>query len=225
MEEQRTGLQILAGLSPESREELAKGLTRHRFRKGQQILEKGQPVSGAYLVEHGQLRVYTLTPSGKEATLYVIDSGETCILALNSLFSDLLYPAWVEAALDAEVSVVPGRTFRTLFSNEKPIQNLVITALSTVVLRLMAELEQVHANRIDQRLASFLLNNADSKGTVRMTQQEIAGHIGTTREVIGRLMVHFSASGMIETGRGQLHLRDTLALGSLIRREENQNKV
>ena len=32
-----------------------------------------------------------------EATLYVINPHETCVLALNCIFNDLLYPAWVEA--------------------------------------------------------------------------------------------------------------------------------
>src|SRR3954454_7064622 len=46
------------------------------------ILYKGQPVSGAYFVLRGRLRVFTIAPSGTEATLYFLDPGETCVLRL-----------------------------------------------------------------------------------------------------------------------------------------------
>lgn len=47
------------------------------------LIHKGQAVAGAYLVTAGRLRVFTYTPQGKEATLYLIGAGETCVLALN----------------------------------------------------------------------------------------------------------------------------------------------
>ena len=219
MEVDQDGLDILKALSTDGQNQLSKGLTRHRFGQGESVVEKGQPVSGAYLVESGRLRVYTLTPAGKEATLYFLRPGETCILTLNSLFNDLLYPAWVQAEIDTVVGVISGDVFRALFAREKSVQSLTVNALATVVVRLMEELEQVHSHRLDQRLASFLLNNADSKGAVLKTQQELAGHIGTTREVVARLMGELSDRGIVETGRGRVRVRDVAALASVLRGE------
>lgn len=82
-------------LSEKGRRQLDQGLVTRRFPRGRTIIEKGQDVSGAYFVLEGRLRVFSLLPSGKEATLYAVRPGETCVLALNSLFNDLLYPAWV----------------------------------------------------------------------------------------------------------------------------------
>ncbi len=61
------------------------------FTRGANVLSRGDQVAGAYLVVSGRLRVYTLSAAGREATLYTIDPGETCVLALNCLFSDLRY--------------------------------------------------------------------------------------------------------------------------------------
>ncbi|MEW5727581.1 MAG: Crp/Fnr family transcriptional regulator, partial [Pseudomonadota bacterium] len=205
-------------LSPEGRATVARALARHRFAKGAGVVEKGQPVSGAYFVLDGRLRVYTLTPSGKEATLYLLRPGETCVLALNSLFNDMLYPAWVEAEEDTTVGVLPGPAYRALFERERPIQDLTVHTLSTVVLRLMAELEEVHSHRLDQRLASFLLNSCAADGVVRRTQQQIAAHIGTTREVVARLMADFAARGWVETGRGQVRVARPAPLAEIVRR-------
>jgi CRP/FNR family transcriptional regulator len=186
--------------------ERGKGLlgraTLHQFPGGKTIIERGQDVSGAYFVVDGRLRVFTLSPGGKEATLYAIAPGETCVLALNSLFNDLLYPAWVQTEAPTTVAVVPGPVYRALFESERSIQDLTVRTLSTLVFRLMAELDQVHSATLEQRLAGFLLVRASGRRVVHQTQQEIAGHIGTTREVVARLVGRMASRGWIATARG-----------------------
>src|SRR5262245_3395749 len=105
-------------LSASARRLLSQGLVLKRSKRSAAILHKGQAVSGAYLVLEGRLRVFTISPNGTEATLYFIDPGETCVLALNCLFNDLLYPAWVTAETDTSLAVVPGQVYRKLFEIE-----------------------------------------------------------------------------------------------------------
>ncbi len=204
-------------LSAPGKEMLTKGLSTHQFKGGLTIIDKGQDVSGAYFVLEGCLRVFTYAPNGKEATLYLIEPGETCILALNSLFNKLLYPAWVQTGKATTVAVVPGPLYRNLFERERSVQDLTVHALSTLVFRLMAELEQIHSTTLDQRLASFLLVHASNENTVRKTQQEIAGHIGTTREVVARLIGKMVKQGWIESGRGAVRILKAPALSKLIK--------
>jgi CRP/FNR family transcriptional regulator len=180
------------------------------------ILHKGQAISGAYFVVRGRLRVYALAPDGTEATLYFIDPGETCVFALNSLFNDLRYPAWVQAAPHTTVALIPGPAFRQLFEREPAIQDVTVRALSTLVFRLMAELEEVHAYKLNQRLANLLLVHAPADGTLRMTQQQIAAHLGTSREVVARLLGQFVAAGLVATGRGTVRIVDAAGLAALI---------
>ena len=205
-------LKFYSELSNDAKALLRARLVRRTLPRGKRVIEKGLPVSGAYFVLSGQLRVYTFGPGGKEATLYFIRPGETCVLALNSLFNDLLYPAWVEAAADTVVGIVPGAVYRTLFERERSVQDLTVRSLSTAVFRLMAELEEIHTTRLDQRLAAFLLTHASSDGVVLGTQQELAHHIGTTREVVARQLGEWVASGLVQTGRGRLRLLKTQAL-------------
>lgn len=204
-------------LSPQSRQLLLDGVQLVELKRSGEIIHKGQQVSGAYLVTRGQLRVFTYTPQGNEATLYFIRPGETCVLALNCLFNDLRYPAWVESDADTEVAVIPGPLYRRLFEHETSVQNMTVQALSTLVFRLMSELEQVHSFNLDQRLASFLLTNANDAGEVHLTQQALAGHLGTSREVIARVMQGFTAQGMVETKRGVVRILDTEALAERVK--------
>jgi CRP/FNR family transcriptional regulator, anaerobic regulatory protein len=211
----RKGLERFApfrDLSPAGKKLLAQGLITHNSSRAAAILHRGQPVSGAYLVLEGRLRVFTVAPNGTEATLYFLDPGDTCVLSLNCLFNDLLYPAWVQAETMASIAVIPGPVYRKLFETEPIVQSLTVQALSTLVYRLMAELEHVHSSTYKQRLVQFILLHAAGDGSLRMTQQQIARHLGTTREVIARLMQEFVARGYIETRRGSLTIRDLFGL-------------
>ena len=211
-----TDVQAFGGLSDASQALLAGGLRYIQCAKGRSILAKGQPVSGAYVVMSGRLRVFTLSPDGNEATLYTINPHETCVLALNCIFNDLLYPAWVEAGSAAMVAVIPGVVFRALFEAEPAIRNMTVQAFSTIVFRLMTELEEIHAYKLDRRLANFLLLHASTDGKVHMTQQEIASHLGTTREVVARALGQLVAQRRIRTSRNQIAIDDPARLAELV---------
>lgn len=211
-------------LSETSRSLLNRGLRYTHCTKTTLVLKKGQRISGAYVVVSGQLRVFTLSPDGNEATLYRINPGETCVLALNCLFNDLLYPAWVESRPDTKVALIPGTTFRILFESEPAIRNMTVHAFSIIVFRLMAELEEIHSYTLEQRLANFLLLHASTDSQVRMTQQEIASHLGTTREVIARVLGQLTAEGHIQTSRGQISINDPATLAELLRRSAARPK-
>jgi CRP/FNR family transcriptional regulator len=203
---------------------LLRGLRYAHYTKTAPVLQKGQRVSGAYVVVSGQLRVFTLSPDGNEATLYLINPGETCVLALNCIFNDLLYPAWVEAGATTKVAVIPGAEFRILFESEPAIRNMTVQAFSTIVFRLMAELEAIHSCKLEQRLTNFLLLHASADGKVRMTQQEIASHLGTTREVIARILGQLASEGHIQTSRSQIALNDPAKLAEAVRCNGTQLK-
>jgi CRP/FNR family transcriptional regulator len=211
-----------ASLGESGRALLAQGQT-HRFtRAAQTIVHKGQPVSGAYVVLEGRLRVFTISPNGVEATLYILSPGETCVLALNCVFNDLLYPAWVQAEQPSQVCVIPGAVYRRLFEIEGAVRDFTVRNLATLVYRLMSELEQVHGSHHRQRLIHFILHHASSDGVLRMTQQQVAGHIGTTREVVARLMQELVTARLVRTARGEIRISDLFGLKRSLNPVTNQ---
>lgn len=203
-------------LSEAGRKLLGAGLISRHCPSATPLLFKGQRASGAYFVLEGRLRVFSMAANGTEATLYFINPGETCVFALNSLFNDLLYPAWVQAVEESSVALIPGDMFRRLFAEEPVIRDLTVKTLSTLVFRLMAELEEVHSFKLNQRLANLILVHGSAAGELRMTQQQMAGHLGTTREVVARLIREFASAGLIETGRGRTRILNNQGLASML---------
>ncbi len=195
-------------LSSEGQKIFKSRLITKSFYPGQRILDKGDSVSGAYFVLEGQLRVYTLSQNGKEATLYNIAPGETCILALNSMFNDFLYPAWVVAEGETSVGVLPGQVYRDLFRTEPTIQDITIKALSATVFGLMSQLEQQHIQTVKQRLAGYLILRSSSDFIIQTTQQKIAHDLGSSREFIARTLSDFNEMGIIKSGRGKILILD-----------------
>ena len=203
-------------MARKSKDLLRQGLVNKSFGPGRQILHKGQRISGAYFVLEGRLRVYSLAPNGTEASLYFINPGETCVFALNSLFNDLLYPAWVQTESETTVALISGPVFRELFECELAVRDMTVRTLATLVFRLMAELELVHSYGLEHRLANMLLLRSKTSGELKMTQQQMADHLGTTREVIARLLKDFVVAGYVETRRGLTLVRNADGLSRRI---------
>ena len=204
----------LQHLSDAGRQMLRRGLRYRSFARRATVLSRADTVGGAYLVIGGRLRVYTSSPGGREATLYEINPGETCVLALNCLFNDLRYPAWVDAAPNTRIAIISGSSYRWLFDHETSVRDMTIRALSTVVFRLMLALEDVQTRPLEERLATFLVLHASTDGEVRMTQQAIGDHLGTTREVVARLLARLARLRLLTRERGRILIRKPRQLAS-----------
>lgn len=208
-------LDVFRELSATGQQMLECGMQLNHFDELKTIINKGNTVSGAYVVVRGRLRVYSISPGGNEATLYFINPGEVCILALNCIFNNLQYPAWVQSEPDTCVGMIPSLTYRTLFQNEPSIQNLTVHALSVLVFRLMEELEEIHSLNLNERLAKFILMRSEGMGQLRMTQSELAAHLGTTREVIAKLLRRMVADKAVKTLRGAIVVQQAEQLARL----------
>lgn len=207
---------VFGDLSDDGKTMLKRGLHSKSYTNKTTIVEKGQAVSGAFVVAKGKLRVFTITPDGNEATLYFIKPGEFCVFTLNCIFNNLLYPAWVQTESETLIGVIPSELYRSLFQREAVIQDITVRAFSTIVLRLMTELELIHSYKLEERLANFLLLSASSDRALLMTQSEIAAHLGTTREVVARALRHFVMSDYVETSRGKIIIKEPTKFARLI---------
>lgn len=189
---------FLREMGEEGRERLLAQARRLSAPGGKDLLHPGDVVSGVYLVTSGAIRVYYVDPNGREGTLYWIEPGQSCILALNSLFSEMPYPAWAAAEEQgAELLLAPGEAFRDLFSRERSVQKFLFEQLSKRVYGLMQTLEGSMRLSQEQRLALLLLDLAGEDGVVRLSQEKIARHLGTIREVVSRLLRNLASQGLI----------------------------
>jgi len=204
------------GMAPDARSRLFAAAQRQSLAPGADILHPGDPVDGVYLVRAGAIRVYYIDAAGREGTLYWIEPGESCILALNSLFTRIPYPAWAAAETEgAEILAVPGTVFRELFSHDSAVQTFLFEQLSGRVFSLLRLLEETMRLPQEKRLALLLLSRADEEGVVALSQEELARHLGTIREVASRLLRNLAGQGLIALAPRRIRLLDRARLQAL----------
>lgn len=184
-----------------------------RARPRSQLLRRGDDCGGAYLVFEGGLRVYAVTEEGREATLYNVNAGDTCVLALSATLQPSPYPAWVESGKHGTRFVrVPPHLFQRLLAEEPAFRTFVLSALSSRVFALMQTLHEVTSSTVTQRVARFLVEHSATVSEVAVTQAHLAAELGTAREVVFRSLRLLSDARLVEVRRGRVRVLDRKGL-------------
>jgi len=205
-------LPILARADPVLLRELLQKAFYARIPVGRDVFIQGDRVDSIALLISGTVRVYKIGENGREITLYRFGNGESCILTANSILSQKNFPAVATVEIEAEAVMIPADTFRDWVRRFDLWREFVFDLLSERLSSVMAIVEEVAFRRMDSRLASFLIAHDLRSDVIRVTHQEIAAELGSSREVISRLLEDFSALGMISVTRGEIRLVDRESL-------------
>jgi CRP/FNR family transcriptional regulator len=175
------------------------------FPRGQLIYSEGDFCSAIAFVIAGDIRVFKIGEGGREITLYEIERGETCILNASCILSNMTYPAHAVTMLDTELLLVPAKDFRALLTRYEEMRDFVFTLLSQRLTTVMTLVEEVAFGRMDLRLLGYLDEKADN-GKLYTTHQKIANDLGTSREVVSRLLKDFERQGKIILSRNLIQV-------------------
>ncbi len=209
--------QFITRLSGHSRQLLEENMKFYTYTGKKILINKGDIVGGVYLIVEGKLRVFSISANNKEITLYTISPGESCILAINCVFSDILYPAWVENDKTVtKIAVIPSPVYKKLHESEPAIQQFTVDVLAERIFDLMSSLEEISCLPLDKRLANFLLKNSSSSYYISMSHEKIASHLGTAREVVTRNMNTLAKRGLVSVERGYSKILSVEKLRSYI---------
>lgn len=199
---------FMAELSTEGRNQIA-DLPPTVASPRQRLIGRGDAASGAYLVLEGALRVFYVTDEGREATLYRVEVGDSCVLALSATLRTERYPAWVEAGPTGGTFLqVSVPLFNRAMESEPAFRRFVLDTLSARIFDLMHTIEEVMTSTVERRVAALLIRDADPQGDVHVTQEFLAADLGTAREVVFRALRSLSERGAVSTGRGRVRVLD-----------------
>jgi CRP/FNR family transcriptional regulator len=189
-----------------------------RIPEGRDVFIEGDQVDAIALLISGVVRVYKIGETGREITLYRFGNGESCILTANAILSQKNFPAVATVEKEAEAVMIPADTFRDWVRRYDLWREFVFELLSQRLSSVMAIVEEVAFRRMDARLASHLIDRSRNTDLIHGTHQEIAAELGSSREVISRILEDFSAQGLIEVSRGTIKIldRDSLQAGSVV---------
>lgn len=170
------------------------------------ICHQGNHCQQLPIVTSGQARVFKLSETGREITLYRITPGESCVLTASCIMSDLAFPAIAETDQDVEAVVIPAAIVSEWFETYPVWRKFIFHMISLRMASILTVIEEVAFQRMDIRLSRHLSSAADEQGFIKTTHQQIADELGTAREVVTRLLRDMEADGSIEMSRGMIHL-------------------
>ena len=179
---------------------------------GREIFVEGDEVDGVALMMSGVVRVYKLGETGREITLYRFGEGESCVITANAILNQQDFPAIAQVVQDAEAVMIPAEVFRNWVKQYDLWREFVFGLVSDRLASVMEIVEEVAFHRMDRRVASFLLDRSELQNPILITHQEIANEIGSSREVISRLLEDFSNREMVRLSRGEIQILDFEAL-------------
>jgi CRP/FNR family transcriptional regulator len=169
------------------------------------LYAEGDACSAIAFILSGGIRVYKIGDTGREITLYEIGPGETCILNASCILSGTTYPANAVTTSDVNLLLVPSPVFRRLVMEHEAMRDFVFTLLSRRLAAVMELVEEVAFGRMDQRLMDYLTEKSKDS-SLETTHQKIANDLGTSREVISRLLKDFERKQQVKLSRNSITL-------------------
>jgi CRP/FNR family transcriptional regulator len=187
-----------------------------RVPAGRDMIMEGDRINAIPLLISGVVRVYQIGETGREVTLYRFRPGESCVLTTNAVLRQQSFPAIATVEQDAEAVMIPADTFRDWVRRYDLWRDFVFELVSQRLASVMAIVDDVAFKRLDTRVGSYLLAKSRSQNPIYATHQEIAAELGSSREVISRILEDFSNKSLIIPGRGMIEVVDFDGLEALI---------
>ena len=182
---------------------------------GQHICSERDACHYLALIVSGTARVYKLAESGREITLYRVDAGECCILTASCILSGQPFPAFAVSETPIAAVLLPAAQVAGWMETQPAWRDYIWSLLAARLADVITLVEEVAFRRLDQRLAEYLLGKTEPDQDLHATHQQVATDLGTSREVVSRILKDFEARGWVTLGRGIIGIRDRPALRSV----------
>jgi CRP-like cAMP-binding protein len=186
------------------------------------LFSKGDPGDRLYLVASGLIRIGVLSAEGREVTYGMIQPGE--LFGEIAVLDGGVRSADASAMEASELLAIERKDVHA-FLQRHPIQALhLLKVLCDRVRRADDLLEDVVFLSLPSRLAKHLLVLDSTMGTrerpqgpatIRLSQQEVADHLGISRESVNKVLSKWEQAGIVSLGRGQITLNKVVSLEGL----------
>ncbi|HZK92252.1 MAG TPA: Crp/Fnr family transcriptional regulator [Stellaceae bacterium] len=197
---------------------LLRARTEH-YPAGRVIFAKGSPGRSMMAILKGSVRISAPTPAGPDIVLTMLQAGE--VFGEIALLDGEDRTADATAVSDCELLVLDHRDFVPFLERRADLCLLLLKLLCQRLRHTDQQVEEVMFGRLDARIAKALLRLAHGAPaardgvTLRITQQELAGMVGATRESVNKQLHVWQGAGMVQLGKRLILIPDIDAIETL----------
>ena len=183
-------------------------LSRHMKLPGKMLVKlEGDQCQDFVLMLSGEKRIFKMGASAREITLYEIGSGDICVLNASCILSNTRLPANAATTCETEVLLLPAQHFLDMTAKYEEMRTFVHFHINAGFSSIMSLISEVVFGKMDKRLTDYLIEKSE-KGRLKKTHQQIAQDLGTSREVVSRLLKDFERQGVIILSRNSIELQN-----------------
>lgn len=215
---------LLQGLRKRDWERLQNAVTMQELSRRTVVYLPGDPGEGVYFVNGGRVKVSKVTRDGREITLFYLGPGE--IFGENSLFDEAPRNEMVETADDSLITMVPKKLVEKFLSRgSKQFLLEVFKVVSQRRREVEQRMQHLLFRDVNAKLAELILDLSKEYGVeepdgvrvaLKITHQEMANLIGSTRETVSLTLSQFRKKGLIRLHRRQVIILDERGLTALL---------
>ncbi len=196
---------VFAGLAENELAFIVPRIAFRQYSAGEIIFAEGEPCTGFFVVESGNVRIFKSSPHGREQVLSIDGPGSS--IAEIPVFDGGNYPASGSAVDDATLLFVSKQDFHALCLSYPQVPLKVLRVVGARLRRLVGIIEELSFTTVRHRLAAYLLKLAQKSGkrgpegvriTLPITNQELSAQIGTVRELVSRNLSRLQAEGLVK---------------------------
>lgn len=212
---------LLDSLDEVERRELLSTARRRRFARREVLFHHGDPGDTVHLIISGWVAVHVPAPRGGRVTLAMLGPGEA--VGELALISEGTRAATAVALEPTETISVRRSQFEEVRQDHPGVDRLLVEILAARVRRLNTRLTEAYFSsapeRVVRRLAAVAeqaCGEHETRCTLRLTQEDLAGLAGTSRATVNRVLRDLEDRGVLKLGRGVIVVPDAGALTRLV---------
>ncbi len=205
--------ELFAALPPDVLEQLRTNLTVRALPKGDLLFSQGDPSNELFVISEGRIAIATRSSDGRESMVAVLEAGG--LFGELGLFDDEPRSADARALPDSEVLALAYDDLRAVLQTRPEILWVIVKLLAQRLRATDEALADAVFLDVPARTAKRLLELAgpDEEFQLPMTQEDLAGLVGASRERVNKALAMFTRLGWVEvTGRSRYHILDREAL-------------
>lgn len=169
-----------------------------------EIIREGQKNKFVPFLMKGSIKVFSLN-DGRELIYYYIKPNDSCLMTFSSIFSDYKSRVYAIAEEDSEVLLIPVSIIHEWLIRFPQINRLFYGEYEKRFVDVMNMVNDAVFHKLDKRALNYIRQQIAITGNnpIKLTHKEIANNLGTSREVVSRVLKKVENEGeIIQTKEG-----------------------
>ena len=213
---------LFAGLKEDDLKRIRAIASLRQIEKKEVLFSDGEEARGFYVILSGKVKLFKVSPEGKEQILHIVSAPEA--FAEAALFLEGTYPAFAEAMTDCQLLYFPKRDFIQLLEKNPQLSINIIVTLSHFLKRFASLIEELSLKEVSSRIAKYVVDlsiKSSKEGKnpkeveLDLSKTQLALKLGTISETLSRTLAKMKAKKIIDVKKNKIIILNREALEEL----------